>query len=171
MQRSQVQLVCSIAKSSIGVVCSESWVLGEGGVGKGRVSLPLLPLGNGGDSSLLGGKGLGESSLGLSDLGGVNGGNGSNAIVDRGHGETRVSDTEASSISDILDLLQDSVGIDVGVSTVHATIGVAGLGLGRVQVGVAVVQVAELILGVVLAAHVGSNGGGIGDGGNWGSDS
>merc|ERR1719222_791493 len=139
-------MVCSVAKSSIGVVCSESWVLGEGGVGKGRVSLPLLPLGNGGDSSLLGGVGLGKGSLGLSDLGGVNRGNGSNAIVDGGHGKTRVSDTEASSISDILDLLQDSVGIDIGV---------AGLSLGRVQVGVAVVQVTELILGVVLAAHVG----------------
>merc|ERR1719275_411169 len=171
MQRSQVRMVCSIAKSSIGVVCSVSWVLGEGGVGEGRVSLPLLPLGNGGDSSLLGGEGLSEGSLGLSDLGGINGGNGSNAIVDRGDGETRVSDTEASSISNILDLLQDSVGIDVGVATVHATVGVAGLSLGRVQVGVAVVQVAELILGVVLAAHVGSNGGGIGDRGNWGGDS
>merc|ERR1719264_854146 len=147
-----------------------SQVLGEGGVGKGRVSLPLLPLGNGGDSSLLGGVGLGKGSLGLSDLGGVNRGNGSNAIVDRGHGKTRVSDTEASSISDILDLLQNSVGIDIRVATVHATVGVAGLSLGRVQVGVAVVQVAELILGVVLAAHVGSDGGGIGDRGNWGSD-
>merc|ERR1719222_1462763 len=161
-------MVCSVAKSSIGVVCSVAWVLGEGGVGKGRVSLPLLPLGNGGDSSLLGGVGLSEGSLGLGNLGGVNG---SNAVVDRGHGETRVGDTEASSISDILDLLQDSVGIDVRVATVHATVGVAGLSLGRVQVGVAVVQVAELILGVVLAAHVGSNGGGIGDGGNWGGDS
>merc|ERR1719458_2472330 len=161
-------MVCSVAKSSIGVVCSVAWVLGEGGVGKGRVSLPLLPLGNGGDSSLLGGVGLSEGSLGLGNLGGVNG---SNAVVDRGHGETRVGDTEASSISDILDLLQDSVGIDVRVATVHATVGVAGLSLGKVQVGVAVVQVAELILGAVLAAHVGSNGGGIGDRGNWGSDS
>merc|ERR1719512_308677 len=90
-------MVCSIAKSSIGVVCSVAWVLGEGGVGKGRVSLPLLPLGNGGDSSLLGSVGLGKGSLGLSNLGGVNGSNGSNTIVDRGHGKTRVSDTEASS--------------------------------------------------------------------------
>merc|ERR1712203_757254 len=129
-------------------------------------------------SGLLGGVSLGEGSLGLGNLGGVNGSNrqlwvesGSNAVVDRSHGETRVGHTEASGISDILDLLQDSVGIDVGVATVHTTVGVAGLSLGRVQVGVAVVQVAELILGVVLAAHVGSNGGGIGDGSNWGGNS
>merc|ERR1719193_2622336 len=138
-------------------------------VGKGRLGLPLLPLSNGGNSGLLGG-------LGLGDLGRVNGSNGqlwvesgSNTIVDGSHRETRVSHTEAGSIGDILDLLQDSVGIDVGVATVHATVGVASLSLGRVQVGVAVVQVAELILGVVLAAHVGSDGGGIGDGGDWGS--
>merc|ERR1711899_244024 len=67
-------------------------------------------------------------------------------------------------------MVMNSVGIDAGVATVHATVGVASLSLGRVQVGVAVVQVAELILGMVLAAHVGSDGGGIGDRGNWGSD-
>merc|ERR1719278_1649278 len=151
---SSIRVVCSVAMSSIGVVCSVAkssigvwsvaWVLGDGGVGKGRLSLPLLPLSNSGDSSLLSGVGLGEGSLGLGDLGGVNGGNGSNAVINRGHGKTRVGHTEASSISDILDLLQDSIGIDVGVATVHTTVGVAGHRLGRVQVGVAVVQVAKL---------------------------
>merc|ERR1719193_715544 len=140
-------------------------------VGKGRLGLPLLPLSNGGNSGLLGG-------LGLGDLGRVNGSNGqlwvesgSNTVVDGSHRETRVSHTEAGSIGDILDLLQDSVGINEGVATVHTTVGVASLSLGRVQVGVAVVQVAELILGVELAAHVGSNGGSIGDGSNWGGNS
>merc|ERR1712203_549881 len=101
-------------------------------------------------SGLLGGVSLGEGSLGLGNLGGVNGSNGqlwvesgSNAVVDGSHGETRVGHTEASGIGDILDLLQDSVGIDVGVATVHTTVGVASLSLGRVQVGVAVVQVAK----------------------------
>ena len=168
-----------VAKSSIGVACRVGeGVVGGKAVGKGRLGLPLLPLSNGGNSSLLGGVGLGKGSLGLGNLGGVNGSNGqlgvesgSNAVVDRSHWETRVGHTEAGSISDILDLLQDSIGIDVGVATVHTTVGVAGLSLGRVQVGVAVVQVAELILGVELAAHEGSNGGGIGDGGNGSSNS
>ena len=44
-------------------------------------------------------------------------------------------------------------------------------GLGGQLGGGSVVQVSKLILGVVLAAHIGSSGGGIGDGGNWGGDS
>merc|ERR1712088_634236 len=117
---------------------------------------------------VVGGESLGKGGLGLSNLSGVHGGDGelrveggSNTVVDRGHGETRVSHAESSGIGDVLDLLKNSVGVHVGV---------ASLGLGRVQVGVAVVQVAELILGVELAAHVGGDGGGVGDRGNWGSN-
>ena len=168
-----------VSKSSIGVVSRVGkGVVGGKAVSKGRLGLPLLPLGNRGNSGLLGGVGLGEGSLGLGNLGRVNGSNGqlwvesgSNAVVDGSHRETRVGHTEAGGIGDILDLLQDSVGIDVGVATVHTTVGVAGLSLGRVEVGVAVVEVAKLILGVELAAHVGSDGGGIADRGNWGGDS
>merc|ERR1711918_84432 len=95
---------------------------------------------------------------------------GGNTVVDGGHGETRVSHAESSGIGDVLDLLQNSVGVHVGVTAGHTAVGVASLGLGRVQVGVAVVQVAELVLGVELAAHVGGDGGGVGDGGHGGSN-
>merc|ERR1712088_900327 len=126
---------------------------------------------------VVGGESLGKGGLGLSNLSGVHGGDGelrveggSNTVVDRGHGETRVSHAESSGIGDVLDLLKNSVGVHVGVTAGHTAVGVAGLGLGRVQVGVAVVQVAELILGVELAAHVGGDGGGVGDWGHGGSN-
>merc|ERR1719239_423139 len=80
----------------------------------------------------------------------------------------RVSDTESSSVSDVLDLLENSGGVNVRVSSLDTSVGVSDLLLGRVQVGVSVVQVAELILGVELAAGVGRGGVGsdVGGGGH-----
>ena len=140
----------------------------DGGVG--LTLLPLLSggLGGGGNGSEVGGGGLG-------DLRGQLRGNGELRVEDGGHerlrvegggnqrlgvegggdGETRVSDPEAGTISDVLDLLEDTSGVDVRVTSLDSSVGVADLLLGRVQVGVAVVQVAELILGVELAASVG----------------
>merc|ERR1711872_47671 len=174
--------VAVVAKAGIGVGVAVVSGVGHGvvggeSVGKGGLGLPLLPLRDSGDSGLLGGVGLSEGGLGLSNPSSVHGSNGElgvegggNTVVDGGHGETRVSHTESSGIGDILDLLKNSVGVHVGVTTGHTAVGVASLGLGRVQVGVAVVQVAELILGVELAAHVGGDGGGVGDRGHWGSN-
>merc|ERR1711948_103516 len=107
-------------------------MVGGKSVGKGRLGLPLLPLRDSSDSGLLGG-------LGLSNLSSVHGGDGKlgvegggNTVVDRGHGETRVSHAESSGIGDVLDLLKDSVGVHVGVTAGHTTVGVASLGLGGV---------------------------------------
>ena len=55
----------------------------------------------------------------------------------------------------IVHLLENSGGVDVRISSLDSSVGVSDLLLGRVQVGVAVVQVAELILSVELAASVG----------------
>merc|ERR1719490_249954 len=129
----------------------------------GRVGLTLLPLlssglSGGGNSSKVGGGGS-------SNLRGQLGGNKRLGVEDGGHqrlgveggsnGQTRVSDTESGSVSDVLDLLENSGGVDVRVSTLDTSVGVSDLLLGRVQVGVSVVQVAELVLGVELAAGVG----------------
>merc|ERR1719264_904731 len=122
--------------------------------------LPLLSSGlsGGGNSGKVGGGGS-------SNLRGQLGGNKRLGVEDRGHKRlgvegggnrrTRVSDTESGSVSDVLDLLENSGGVDVRVSTLDTSVGVSDLLLGRVQVGVSVVQVAELVLGVELAAGVG----------------
>merc|ERR1719495_2811662 len=103
------------------------------------------------------------SSLGLGNLRGVHRGNGklwvegrgnerlrveggSNSIINRSNGETRVSNTESCSISNILNLLKLSVGVNIRVSTRNSSISISNLLLDRVDVSVAVVQVAELIL-------------------------
>merc|ERR1712037_668290 len=109
------------------------------------------------------------SSLSLGNLGGVHWGNwklwvesgsnkrlwvkgGSNAIVDGSNGETRVSNTESCSVSNVLNLLKFSIGVHIRVSSRNSSVGVANLLLSRVDVSVAVVQVAKLILGVELAS-------------------
>merc|ERR1719234_976032 len=139
----------------------------------GGVSLTLLPLlggggGGGGNGGKVGGGGLGnlggelggDQGLGVED-----GGNERLRVEGGSDGKTRVSDAESGSVSNVLHLLENSSSVDVRVSSLDTSVGVSDLLLGRVQVGVAVVQVAELILGVELAAHVGSNGGGIGEAG------
>merc|ERR1719151_460597 len=141
-----------------------------------RVGLTLLPLlssrlSSGSNSGKVGGGGLGnlrgqlggDKRLGVEDggnkrLGVEGGGNQRLRVEGGGNGKTRVSDTESGSVSDVLDLLENSGGVDVRVSTLDTSVGVSDLLLGRVQVGVSVVQVAELILGVELAAGVGRGG-------------
>ena len=140
----------------------------DGGVG--LTLLPLLSggLGGGGNGSEVGGGGLGDlggqlrgnGELRVEDGGNERlrvegGGNQRLGVEGGGNGETRVSDPEAGTISDVLHLLEDTGGVDVRVTSLDSSVGVADLLLGRVQVGVAVVQVAELILGVELAASVG----------------
>merc|ERR1711872_670624 len=120
--------VAVVAKTGIGIGVAVVSGVGHGVVGgesvdKGRLGLPLLPLRDSGNSGLLGGVGLSKGGLGLSNLSSVHGSDGElgvegggNTIVDRGHGETRVSHTESSGIGDVLDLLQNSVGVHVGVT-------------------------------------------------------
>merc|ERR1719489_502119 len=146
-----------------------------GGVGSsksvGKSCLTSLSLSRGSSSS----NSSKMSSLGLGNLGGVNGGNGklwvegrgnkrlrveggSNSVIDRSNGKTRVSNTESCSISNILNLLELSVGVNIRVSTRNSSISISNLLLDRVDVSVAIVQVAKLILGMELAtSSVGSS--------------
>merc|ERR1711953_233071 len=148
---------------------------GIGGVGSsksvGKSCLTSLSLSRGSSSS----NSSMMSSLGLGNLRGVHRGNGklwvegrgnkrlrveggSNSVIDRSNGETRVSNTESCSISNILNLLELSVGVNIIISTRNSSISISNLLLDRVDVSVAVVQVAELILGMELAtSSVGSS--------------
>merc|ERR550519_2431723 len=74
------------------------------------------------------------------------------------NGETRVGNTESCSVSNVLNLLELSIGVNIRVSTRNTTISISNLLLDRVDVSVAVVQVAKLILGMELAtSSVGSS--------------
>merc|ERR1712127_1011053 len=139
----------------------------------GGVSLALLTVGLlGGHSGEVGG--LGGGNLrgvlhGLRGNSGVHGGDKGpgvesrgDTVVDGSHRQPGVGHTEAGGVSDVLAGLQFVVGINVGVSAGHTAVGVADLVLHAVQVGVAVVQVSELVLGMELGAGVGGDGGGVG---------
>ena len=75
-------------------------------------------------------------------------------------------------VGDVLDLLEDAVGVDVAVGAPDGAVGVAHLLLGGEAVLVAVVVAVGLVLRVELLVHVGDNGhrGGLGhhDGGGGG---
>merc|ERR1719260_717261 len=115
----------SVRKTSIPKsIPSISMGEGIGGVGSsksvGKSCLTSLSLSRGSSSS----NSSKMSSLSLGNLGGEGGGNGklwveggSNSVIDRSNGETRVSNTESCSISNILNLLELSVGINIRVST------------------------------------------------------
>merc|ERR1740119_18016 len=129
-----------------------------GGLGGGNLRSVLHGLrGNsgvhGGDKGL-GVEGRGDKGLGVESRG--------DTVVDGSHRQPGVGHTEAGGVSDVLDGLQFVVGINVGVSAGHTTVGVSDLVLHAVQVGVAVVQVSELVLGMELGAGVGGDGGGVG---------
>merc|ERR1712013_134471 len=138
------------------------------------ISLTSLPL-SGGSSSSNKSK---VSSLSFSNLRGVNnwfrsntsvhwgnkrlwveGGSNQGLWVEGGSNrETRVSNTESCSISNILNLLELSVGVNIRVSTRDSSISVSHNMSVGVDVSVAVVQVAKLILGMELAtSSVGSS--------------
>ena len=155
----------------------DSGPAGEDG-GLGLTPLPLTGLGglHSSQVSSLGGgdlrsvlHGLGGDSVkhgGNQGLGVEGGGDkrlrvegGGNSVIDWSNGESGVSHTEAEPISNILYSLKLTIGINVGVSSRHASVSVADLLLDRVEVGVAVVQVAKFVLGVELTASgVGSIG-------------
>ncbi len=136
--------------------------IGQGSVGEDGLSLTLLAAGGLIESSL-------ELGLGGGNLSGVLDGLGGDASVDwsdwelkgrdlghgRGDGEVGGLDAEAQGIGDVVHTLGDAVGINVAVGASHTTVDVADLLLGRVDVGVAVVDVAEFVLSLELAG--GSN--------------
>jgi len=142
----------------------------------GAVGVTLLPLGNNsldgnnlGNSSLLSGVGSGESSLGLDNLGGIgnlnsleDGGRGLDTLEDGGggegsshggggHGKVGALDAEAVDVvSDVVDGLDESVGIDILVGTGGHSVGVTGLGTGRRTPSMTEGELAEFILGMEL---------------------
>ena len=125
-----------------------------GGVNRGDQRLGVEGRGDEG----LGVEGGGDQGLGVEGRG--------NAVEHGSDGQTRVGHTETGRVGDVLHPLQGAVGVHVGISAGHTAVGVAHLVLGGVQVGVAVVQVAELVLGVEL--RPGGVGRGVGQGGDGG---
>merc|ERR1719474_1571619 len=140
----------------------------DGGVAgqHGGVSLTLLTLAGlgGGNSGQVGGLGLGNLGgvlHGLRGHAGVDGrhqglgveGGGhqglgvelrGDTVVDGGNGQTGVHGAETGTIGNIGDGLQLAVGVNVAVATGHTAVGVSNLVLHAVEVGITVVEVAEL---------------------------
>jgi len=164
------EVVClSVVRKAISIGKTSITIGGIGGVGSsesiGESSLTPLPLSRGSSS----GNSSKMSSLGLSNLRGINRSYGKlwvegwgnkrlrvegrcNTIIDGSNRETRVSNTESGSVSNVLNLLEFSVGVNIRVSSRNSSIGVSNLLLGRVDVSITVVQVAKLILSVELAS-------------------
>jgi len=78
-------------------------------------------------------------------------------------------DTEAKTISDVVDSLDETVGIGVAVRSSYSTIGVSGFLLSRVMVSISVSEVSEFILRLELAGLWESWGSDQSGGGYWGS--
>jgi len=147
--------------------------VGKGDSGSNNLGGTPLPLSRGGsDGSLLGGVSLGESSLGGNDLLGVgdldsleDGGRGLDSLEDGGgevssasNGEVGALDTESVDvISDVVDSLDQAVGINILVGAGGHSVGVAGLSPGRWTAGMAERELTKLILSMEL---VGGGGGG-----------
>merc|ERR1719500_1580242 len=155
---------------------------GKGETSSDNLGRPPLPLSRGGsDSSLLGGVGSSKGGLGVNDLLGVtdldsledgggglhsgeDGGGGLHSLEDRGgqlggsgHGQVGALHAESVHvIGDVVDSLDQTVGIKVLVGAGGHSVGVTGLGPGGWAAGVAEGELAELILGVEL---VGGGGG------------
>ena len=76
-------------------------------------------------------------------------------------GEVGGSHAEPEGVRDVVDGLDDAVGVHVAVGTADHTVGRLDLGLGAVRRLVAVVVLANIVLGVVLVAGGGSGSGDI----------
>merc|ERR1719483_543646 len=128
----------SIRKTSIAI--GISWVSCGKSISETGISLTSLSLGRS-RSSFNSSK---MSSLGQSNLRSVNWSNwehwveggsnkglwvecGSNSVIDWSNRETRVSNTESSSISNVSNLLELTVGINIRVSTADSTVCVSNL--------------------------------------------
>lgn len=158
---------------AVGVGGNEAVGVGKGESGSNNLGGTPLPLGRGGgNGSLLGGVSLGESSLSCDDLLGVSdldsledGGRGLDSLEDGGdkagsasNGKVGALDTESVDvISDVVDSLDQAVGINILVGAGGHSVGVAGLSPGRWTAGMAERELTKLILSVEL---VGGGGGG-----------
>merc|ERR1719205_151342 len=137
--------------------------VGKGESGSNKLGGTPLPLGRGSSNgSLLGGVSLGESSLSGDDLLGVSGldslEDGGNEASSASNGEVGALDTESVDvISDVVDGLDQAVGINILVGAGGHSVGVAGLSPGRWTAGMAERELTKLILSVEL---VGGGGGG-----------
>ncbi len=148
---------------SSGIGVGKSW--GSDGGSEGQRSsggwdggdfLIRPPLAAGGLSLSLS-KNLLEFSLGSCNLLGILNWSGSNKVEDGlwelsrlGNGQVGGSNTEAEVVSNVVHSLEETVGIDVAVRSGNTAVGISNLVLGRVDVGVTVVDVSKLISRVEL---------------------
>jgi len=172
----RVASITSIRKTSIGKasIGEGRGIVNEGGGGRedlggaskdGGISISITPL----PLSLGSLNSSKVSSSSLSNLRGhlrgnwelrVEGGgnkrlraeSGGNSIINRSNRQTGVLNTETSTISNISDLLELSIGINILVSSSDSSIGVSNLLFGRVEVSIAIVEVSKFILGMELAS-------------------
>jgi len=165
---------------AVGVGGDEAMGVGKGESSSNNLGGTPLPLSRGsGNGSLLGGVSLGEGSLSSDDLLGISdldsledGGRGLDSLEDGGRsldsledggGETSdrevgALDTESVDvISNVVDSLDQAVGINILVGAGGHSVGVAGLSPGRWTSGMAERELTKLILSVEL---VGGGGGG-----------
>jgi len=145
----------------------------KGEPGSNNLGRTPLPFSRGsGNGSLLGGVSLGEGSLSGNDLLGVSdldsledGGRGLDSLEDgsdeassASNGEVGTLDTESVDvISDVVDSLDQAVGINILVGASGHSISVTGLSPGRWTAGMAERELTKLILSMEL---VGGGGGG-----------
>merc|ERR1719516_330985 len=166
--------------SRIGSISSISRVGSGKSISKGRVSLTLLLASlsslNSSEMFSLGSSNFRGVLRGLQGLRVEGRGNkglrvegGGNSIINRSNREPGVLGSEAKSISNIGNLLELAISINIGVASTDSTIGVANLLLDRVEVSIAIVEVSKFILSMELAASrvrdIRSNSG---IAGNWG---
>merc|ERR550539_275962 len=158
---------------AVGVGGNKTVGVGKGESGSNNLGGTPLPLGRGsGNGSLLGGVSLGESSLSGDDLLGVSdldsledGGWGLDSLEDGGDEASSASNREVGAldtesvdvISDVVDSLDQAIGINILVRASGHSVGVAGLSPGRWTAGMAERELTKLILSVEL---VGGGGGG-----------
>merc|ERR1712110_1214751 len=126
-------------------------------IGKSRLSLALLSLSSslvsrcqGGHVGSPGGLHLrsvlrSHGQLGVEDW--------SNSVIDRSYGQPGVRHAEAEIIRNIFHSLEFSVGINIGVGSLDATVCVSNLLFDGVDVAVTIVQVTQLILSVELTSN------------------
>merc|ERR550517_729623 len=107
----------------------------------GFTTLPLLRGGGGG--SLGGGVSLGVFGLGGSDLRGVLDGGG-------GHGQVGAGHAESGGVGDVVDSLEQAVGVDQLVGAGDHTVGVLGLSPSGGTAGVSERILSKLVLGMEL---------------------
>ena len=73
----------------------------------------------------------------------MNGGNGEGSIM---YGQPGIGHSETQSVGDIVDSLEDAIGINILVTSGNPGESISGFLFGRVQVGISVMSVTKFIL-------------------------